>query len=50
MKENIYSFTNNILNKNQISEINKIIHKNFINNSKDCFATCVIKSSQVKFR
>ena len=49
MRETTYSFANKILNKDQISELNKIIHKNFIDDLKDSSATGAIKSSQVKF-
>ena len=49
MRETTYSFANKILNKDQISELNKIIHKNFIDDLKDSSAIGAIKSSQVKF-
>tara|TARA_Y100000741_G_scaffold360464_1_gene342749 strand:+ start:773 stop:1321 length:549 start_codon:yes stop_codon:yes gene_type:complete len=49
MRETTYSFANNLLNKNQIIELNKLIRNNFIENTKDKLATGAIKSSQVKF-
>ena len=49
MRETTYSFANNLLNKEQISELNNLIKKNFINDAKDRLATGAIKSSQVKF-
>ena len=35
MRETTYSFANKILNKDQISELNKTIHKNFIEKESD---------------
>ena len=49
MRETTYSFASNILNKNQITELNKLIYNNFIQDTKDRLATGAIKSSQVKF-
>ena len=49
MRETTYSFASNILNKNQITELNKLIYSNFIQDTKDRLATGAIKSSQVKF-
>ena len=44
MRETTYSFANKILNKDQISELNKTIHKNFIDDLKDSSASGAIKS------
>ena len=49
MRETTYSFANNILNKDKITELNKLIHSNFVQDIKDRAATGAIKSSQVKF-
>ena len=49
MRETLYSFAKNIIPKNQISELNKVISKNFLDDAKDKPAKEAIKSSQVKF-
>ena len=49
MRETTYSFAKNLLNKSQISDLNKLINGNFVDNTQDQLATGAIKSSQVKF-
>ena len=49
MRKTMYSFAKNVINTKTISELNKVISKNFIKNVDDRYATGAIKSSQVKF-
>jgi len=49
MRETTYSFAKNLLNKDQISELNKLINKSFIDKTEDNLATGAIKNSQVNF-
>ena len=49
MRETTYSFAKYLLNKSQISELNKLINENLTDNTHDRLAIGAIKNSQVKF-